>query len=151
MLYIYCLRTIDGGGGLQYHEDNTLSAYVTSYTAALREIVKAYPIVQEMIEMIETEIRGQEWDNERHRRPDKLIQYFNSINTLTQLCEPPRKVRLEALAIWFEARRVTEEFAIAPASVPLVLPPVTIKSPVIELPVVAFRLRMTPFTKALPT
>ena len=35
--------------------------------------------------MIETEIRGQEWDNERHRRPDKLIQYFNSVNTLTQL------------------------------------------------------------------
>ena len=76
------LRTIDGGGGLQYHEDNTLPAYVASYTAALREIVKAYPIVQEMIE---TEIRGQEWDNERHRRPDKLIQYFNSVNTLTQL------------------------------------------------------------------
>ena len=44
---------------MQYHEDedNTLPAYVASYTAALREIVKAYPLVQEMIE---TEIRGQE-------------------------------------------------------------------------------------------
>ena len=69
------LRTIDGGGGL-----STLPVYVASFTAALSEIVKAYPIVQEMIE---TEIRGQEWDKERHRRSDKLIQYFNSINTLT--------------------------------------------------------------------
>ena len=76
------LRTIDGGGGLQYHEDNTLPAYVASYTAALREIVKAYPIVQEMVE---TEIRGEEWDNDRQRIPDKLVQYFNSITTLTQL------------------------------------------------------------------
>ena len=61
---------------------NTIPAYVASYTETLREIVKAYPMVQEMIE---TEIRGQEWYNERQRRPDKLIQYFNSIKTLTQL------------------------------------------------------------------
>jgi len=76
------LRTIDGGGGLQYHEDNTLPAYVASYTAALREIVKAYPIVREMVE---TEMRGEEWDNEIKTKPDKLVQYFNSIKTLTQL------------------------------------------------------------------
>jgi len=45
-----------------YHEDNILPAYLTSYTAAaaLREIVKTYPIVQDMVE---TEIRGQQWDN----------------------------------------------------------------------------------------
>ena len=76
------LRTIDGGGGLQYHEDNTLPAYVASYTAALREIVKAYPIVREMVE---TEMRGEEWDTDRQRIPDKLSQYFNSIKTLTQI------------------------------------------------------------------
>ena len=51
------LRSIDGGGGLQYHEDNTLPAYVASFTAAIREIVKAYPIVEEMIQ---SEIRGEE-------------------------------------------------------------------------------------------
>jgi hypothetical protein len=75
------LRTIDGGGGLQYHEDNTLPAYVASYTAALREIVKAFPIVQDMIQ---TQIRGDEWDDSIQTRPQKLIQYFNSIQTLTQ-------------------------------------------------------------------
>ena len=37
------LRSIDGGGGLKFHHDNTLPAYVASFTTALREIVKAYP------------------------------------------------------------------------------------------------------------
>ena len=41
------LRSIDGGGGLKFHHD---IAYVASFTTALREIVRAYPIVQEMIE-----------------------------------------------------------------------------------------------------
>ena len=35
--------------------------------------------------MVDTEIRGEEWDNNRQRIPDKLVQYFNSIKTLAQL------------------------------------------------------------------
>ena len=67
------LRSIDGGGGLKFHHDNTLPAYVASFTTALREIVKAYPIVQETIE---EEIEGREWDENIGSRPDNLLQYF---------------------------------------------------------------------------
>ena len=75
------LRSIDGGGGLKFHHDNTLPAYVASFTTALREIVKAYPIVQEMIE---EEIEGREWDESIDSRPDNLLQYFRSINILAE-------------------------------------------------------------------
>ena len=40
--------------------------------------MKAYPIVEEMIQ---SEIRGEEWEN-GIRRPNRLVQYFEPIHNL---------------------------------------------------------------------
>jgi len=74
------LRSIDGGGGLQYHHDNTLPAYVASFTTALQEIVKGYPVVQDMIQ---ARLQGIPWDGDVPI-PRNLNEYYESIEALAQ-------------------------------------------------------------------
>ena len=74
------LRSIDGGGGLQYHHDNTLPAYVASFTTALQEIVKGYPVVQDMIQ---ARLQGRAWDGDVPI-PSNLNEYYESIEALAQ-------------------------------------------------------------------
>ena len=61
---------------------------------------------------------------------------------------PPRTVRLAVSATWFEACQLTAELALSAEPVPLILPPVAIRSPVMALVVLVVpmtpKFRMTP-------
>ena len=82
--------------------------------------------------------------------PWKVRLAIESLKPSRSSCEPPRTVTLEASAIWLLALRATRELATAPEPVPLILPPVMMRSPVMALVVVVLpltpRTRMTPFT-----